>query len=73
LYAEAETASSELASLELSAQLAAESLRLAMLRYKKVKRTFSKLWTRKIPPPSATLPFRTVPSVIASPSPIFKR
>src|SRR5579859_5233795 len=34
LYAEAETASNELASLERSALLAAESLRLATLRYK---------------------------------------
>src|SRR5579871_2326529 len=34
LYAEADTASSELASLDRSAQLGAESLRLAMLRYK---------------------------------------
>jgi outer membrane protein TolC len=34
LYAEAETASNELASLERSAQLAAESLRLATLRYR---------------------------------------
>ena len=34
LYAEAETASNELASLERSAQLSSESLRLATLRYK---------------------------------------
>jgi len=34
LFHEAETASSELASLERSAQLGAESLRLAMLRYR---------------------------------------
>ena len=34
LYSEAETASNELTNLERSAQLAAESLRLAMLRYK---------------------------------------
>ena len=34
MYAEAETASSELASLERSAQLASESLRLATLRYR---------------------------------------